>query len=82
MQQSPILESALTCPVCGLTTVETMPVDACLFFHECAGCHTRVRPKLGDCCVFCSFGSVNCPSKQQAASCCVIPQRDNPCASR
>ncbi|HEY2862033.1 MAG TPA: GDCCVxC domain-containing (seleno)protein [Casimicrobiaceae bacterium] len=71
MQQSPILASALTCPVCGVTTVESMPVDACLFFHECAGCHARLRPKPGDCCVFCSFGSVKCPSKQQPASCCV-----------
>ena len=51
MQQSPILESTLTCPVCGFASVEHMPTDACVFFHECVGCHARLRAKPGDCCV-------------------------------
>ena len=38
-----------------------MPTDACLYFHECVACHAVLRPKPGDCCVFCSFGSVKCP---------------------
>jgi hypothetical protein len=46
-----------------------MPTDACLFFHECADCHTRLRPKAGDCCVFCSYGSVPCPPIQAGAAC-------------
>ena len=66
----PILESTLTCPHCGFVSVELMPEDACVFFHECLGCNALLRPKPGDCCVFCSFGSVKCPPKQQAASCC------------
>ncbi|WP_372454217.1 GDCCVxC domain-containing (seleno)protein [Burkholderia catarinensis] len=37
-----------------------MPADACRFFYECRGCHARLRPRPGDCCVFCSFGSVRC----------------------
>ena len=41
-----------------------MPTDACLFFHECAGCRALLRPKAGDCCVFCSYGSVPCPPIQ------------------
>lgn len=67
-----IARSALTCPVCGAVTVETMPVDACLYFHECTGCRTLLRPKHGDCCVFCSYGSVPCPPKQQGqgGDCC------------
>jgi len=65
-----ILESTLTCPRCGTATVETMPLDACIYFHECAGCHVLLRPKPGDCCVFCSYGSVQCPPVQQARSCC------------
>jgi hypothetical protein len=63
-----ILESTLTCPHCGHISIELMPTDTCVFFHECAGCHERLRPKPGDCCVFCSFGSVKCPFMQQAAS--------------
>jgi hypothetical protein len=67
-----VLESTLTCPHCGLATVELMPTDACIVFHECQGCHARLRPKPGDCCVFCSYGSVKCPPMQATAlpRCC------------
>ncbi len=69
MDPQPVLESALTCPSCGNTTIETMPTDACVYFYECAACHTLLRPKAGDCCVFCSYGSVACPPVQ-SSSCC------------
>lgn len=65
-----ILESVLTCPHCGHSQQETMPTDACLFYYECPACHTLLRPKPGDCCVFCSFGSVPCPPIQQQRGCC------------
>jgi len=65
-----ILESVLTCPHCGSMKAEYMPTDACQFFYECPTCHALLRPKPGDCCVFCSFGSVPCPPVQMAASCC------------
>ena len=45
----------------------TMPTDACLFFHECSACHVLLRPRAGDCCVFCSYGSVPCPPIQSGA---------------
>src|SRR5471030_2519062 len=70
MLQPIVLESALTCPTCGATTRELMPTDACVYFHECVSCHSLIRPKAGDCCVFCSYGSVKCPPIQQAGSCC------------
>jgi hypothetical protein len=50
-----------------------MPTDACVFFHACAACGTMLRPKAGDCCVFCSYGSVPCPPVQLAGAgggCC------------
>jgi hypothetical protein len=59
-----ILESTLTCPDCGMQAVETMPTDACLYFHTCTGCGSRLTPKHGHCCVFCSYGSVPCPPIQ------------------
>ncbi|MBS0336186.1 MAG: hypothetical protein JSS40_05130 [Proteobacteria bacterium] len=65
-----LLESTLTCPHCGYVSTETMPTDACLFFHGCAGCGARLKPKPGDCCVFCSYGSVPCPPVQQERGCC------------
>ncbi|TXH04512.1 MAG: hypothetical protein E6R07_07555 [Nevskiaceae bacterium] len=65
-----IIESNLTCPNCGFTKAEVMPSDACQFFYECSNCHTILRPKTGDCCVFCSYGSVPCPPVQEARGCC------------
>jgi hypothetical protein len=58
--------STLTCPACGHQKAETMPEDACLYFYECEGCGARLTPKAGDCCVFCSYGSVPCPPIQKA----------------
>src|SRR3546814_14136177 len=48
------LESILTCPKCGAATSETMPTNACQWFHECAACHEVLQPLPGDCCCFCS----------------------------
>jgi hypothetical protein len=59
-----LFESVLVCPVCGFAKRETMPTDACQFFYECVNCKTLLRPKSGDCCVFCSYGSVKCPPMQ------------------
>ena len=66
----PVLESLLTCPHCGFAQRLVMPTDACLFFHECAHCKVVLRPLVGDCCVFCSHGSVKCPPVQQQIGCC------------
>jgi hypothetical protein len=64
MVRTPILESVLTCPHCGHAKRETMPTDACLFFYRCERCQSMLHPKAGDCCVFCSYGSVKCPPMQ------------------
>jgi hypothetical protein len=65
-----ILESVITCPACGHSQTETMPTNACLFFYDCSACGARLKPKSGDCCVFCSYGSVPCPPIQSDAACC------------
>jgi hypothetical protein len=46
-----------------------MPTDACQFFYECERCKTVLRPLAGDCCVFCSYGSVACPPVQMQQGC-------------
>src|ERR1700730_11043951 len=56
---------------CSYQAVETMPTDACQFFYECKGCGERLKPLAGDCCVFCSYGSVPCPPIQSNLRCCV-----------
>lgn len=65
-----ILQSTITCPECGHVKEETMPTDACQWFYECEGCKAVLRPKAGDCCVFCSFGTTKCPPIQSGQSCC------------
>ncbi|WP_323373300.1 GDCCVxC domain-containing (seleno)protein [Sneathiella aquimaris] len=47
-----------------------MPVDACQWFYDCKGCQSLLKPKAGDCCVFCSYGDVACPPIQQGKDCC------------
>ncbi|MGX5856057.1 GDCCVxC domain-containing (seleno)protein [Dyadobacter jiangsuensis] len=65
-----ILESVITCPHCGAQHLETMPVDACMYFYECTNCKTLLKPALGDCCVFCTYGTQKCPPIQLNKSCC------------
>ncbi len=56
--------ATITCPYCGFQKEEAMPVDACQRFYRCTNCDAVLKPKPGDCCVFCSYGSVPCPPKQ------------------
>jgi hypothetical protein len=62
------LRSTITCPECGHRATETMPTDSCRYFHNCSGCGALLKPKTGDCCVFCSYGSVPCPPMQEEKS--------------
>jgi hypothetical protein len=59
------LESTLTCPRCSFQATEKMPTDACQYFYVCNGCGEKLKALPGDCCVFCSYGSVPCPPVQQ-----------------
>jgi len=52
------LKSVITCPACGYRAEET-------------GCGARLKPKSGDCCIFCSYGSIRCPPVQSDAACCI-----------
>ena len=64
------LRSVITCPACGARSEETMPEDACVYFYECKQCRRLLRPKKGDCCVFCSYGSMKCPPMQAGGGAC------------
>jgi hypothetical protein len=58
-------QSIVTCPRCGGTSTEEMPDGACVYLYECPHCATLLRAEPGDCCVFCSYGSVPCPPIQE-----------------
>ncbi|NNC23574.1 hypothetical protein HKX42_06970 [Salinisphaera sp. USBA-960] len=64
-----ITQSVITCPECSHTKAEFMPTDACRYFYQCEACECLLRPKPGDCCVFCSYSSVDCPPVQEGKSC-------------
>ncbi len=57
--------SEITCPECGYKKMETLPIDVCLIKYKCDSCTTISYSKDGDCCVFCSYGTHKCPSKQE-----------------
>ena len=65
-----VTESEITCPRCGHVELEHMPSDACVVRYDCKTCGTVLKPNQGDCCVFCSFGSVVCPPVQRFGKCC------------
>ena len=65
-----VLQSTITCPNCGHQKEEKMPTDACQYFYRCGQCEAVLKPKQGDCCVFCSYGTVPCPPVQEDESCC------------
>ena len=64
------LKSEITCPECGHRKVEEMPTTSCQFFYECKNCKAVLKPKEGDCCVYCSYGTVSCPPIQKGKNCC------------
>ncbi len=61
--------ATLTCPECGHRKSERMPVDACQFYYDCEECGVLLKPKPGDCCVYCSYADVPCPPVQADARC-------------
>lgn len=62
--------STLTCPECGHRSKDLMPTDACQYYYDCTGCGALLKPMLGDCCVYCSYGDVKCPPIQLGEICC------------
>jgi len=69
-QKAVELLSEITCPQCGFKKVEQMPTNACQWYYACEGCGELLKPLAGDCCVFCSYGSVDCPPIQVGDGCC------------
>lgn len=58
------LQSAITCPKCNYSAIELLPTEICLLKYTCSNCNEILFPKEGDCCVFCTYGTVKCPSMQ------------------
>jgi hypothetical protein len=65
-----VLKSTITCPVCEHMKDELMVTDAFVWLYACEHCKTVLRPKSGDCCVYCSYCTNRCPPMQQSDACC------------
>jgi hypothetical protein len=62
------LTSVITCPRCSFQRSVLMPTNACVIAYWCAGCGVLLTPAPGDCCVYCTYGSVPCPQPPPAGS--------------
>jgi len=60
-----VTNSVIICPACAWVQPEIMPEDACQIVYYCVRCDALLRPHAGDCCVYCSYGSVPCPPIQR-----------------
>ncbi|MBB3167451.1 GDCCVxC domain-containing (seleno)protein [Simiduia aestuariiviva] len=63
------IRSLVTCPECRAVAIEHMPVDARQWFYRCNTCDHLITPKSGECCVFCAYGTIPCPSVQLGTTC-------------
>jgi len=63
------LKSIITCPECGHKNEEEMPTGDYQLFYVCGNCLAILKPKLSDCCVFCSYGTAPCPTVQEYNKC-------------
>ena len=60
-----ILITHITCPGCGALQTEIMPEGECVQFWECPACKAKWMPENDDCCVYCSYADIPCPSAQK-----------------
>ncbi|WP_293596999.1 MULTISPECIES: GDCCVxC domain-containing (seleno)protein [unclassified Polynucleobacter] len=59
------LHTTITCPNCrGQESLE-ISQGYSQHLYRCPSCSTILKPKSGDCCIFCSFGSLDCSSAEQ-----------------
>ncbi|WP_285896681.1 GDCCVxC domain-containing (seleno)protein [Polynucleobacter corsicus] len=57
--------TTITCPdCCGQETLE-ISQGYSQHLYRCPSCSTILKPRSGDCCIFCSFGSQDCSNAEQ-----------------
>ncbi|WP_370629127.1 GDCCVxC domain-containing (seleno)protein [Polynucleobacter sp. 15G-AUS-farblos] len=59
------LSSKITCPHCNATEVLSIPKGSSQHLYRCMMCSAILKPKSGDCCIFCSFGDLDCSSAER-----------------
>ncbi|MBV7296626.1 GDCCVxC domain-containing (seleno)protein [Enterovibrio paralichthyis] len=64
-----ILKSDITCPACGHSKTEMMPIDVPRKHYTCEKCGEMLVVPEEACCVYCTYGSVECPQSQVVRPC-------------
>jgi hypothetical protein len=59
-----LIISTITCAGCGSTLRCKMPLHASRTHFECPHCKAVFKTGEEECCIYCSYGSVPCPSAQ------------------
>ena len=62
------LVNTIECPSCTHRKEEVMPMGEPKLSYDCTNCNTEIKPKEGDCCVFSSHGSTECPCPEDKKS--------------
>jgi hypothetical protein len=60
-----ILFSTVHCPLCGHKEKIMMPRYASKSYYQCQRCKIVFEAKGDRCCIFCSYGDVQCPPRQE-----------------
>jgi len=58
------LQTVMTCPSCGSKEEVMMTVGNLDDTYTCKNCHSVHHTKSGKCCVYCSYGTRDCPAIQ------------------
>ena len=59
------IKTIIKCPYCSHKKTEVMPINFCQFLYNCEACKKLIKPIKGDCCIYCSYGSIPCPTVQK-----------------
>ncbi|QWD77240.1 GDCCVxC domain-containing (seleno)protein [Polynucleobacter sp. MWH-Svant-W18] len=57
--------STITCPYCQASERLELPRGSSQHLYRCCACSNILKTKSGDCCIFCSFGDVDCSNAEQ-----------------
>lgn len=63
------LRSKILCPNCGHEKEEVMMLDACQYTYACENCKSILKAAQVGYCIFCTFGSTECPQAQVYGLC-------------
>ncbi|MGQ0828935.1 MAG: GDCCVxC domain-containing (seleno)protein [Bacteroidota bacterium] len=65
MSKKITIKSVITCIHCGHKKEEIMPQYTSQTAYKCNNCGVIITVKQGDCCIYCTYGSVPCPAAQR-----------------